>query len=405
VPNYRYEALSASGDVLRGDLQADDTAAAARRLQALGHMPLRVDAARSAWFRTPGGRPARPRRPARRDLALFTRELASLQHAGVPLDRSLQVISELAQEERLRCLVLGILESVRGGGALSDALEAQEGVFSRFFVSMVRAAEASGQLESGLARLAEHEERAGAMRSTVASALVYPLVVLGVAGLSLFIILAFVVPQFAQLFAESGRALPFATRLVIGISEALTDYGPAFLAFVIASAVLARMALASEAGCYNRDSILLRVPVTGELVRKLETARLCRSLATLTSSGVPLLRAVAIAGEVLSNRVLADAVALAAEGLKAGRGFAIPLAASGVFPPLALQMLKVGEETGRLNEVLERIAEVYDREAAASMQRMLSLLEPALIAGLGVLIGGIVLSLMSALSGINDLPA
>jgi general secretion pathway protein F len=279
---------------------------------------------------------------------------------------------------------------VRAGQALSDALEAR-GVFSRFFVSMVRAAEAAGTLDSGLARLAEHEERNKALRDTVVSALVYPCVVLGVAGVSLLIILAYVVPQFTQLFADAGRA-------------ALRDYWWLLLALAAGAAIIVRLQLATSAGRYRWNALVLRLPLAGELVRRMEMARLSRSLATLMASGVSLVRGVSIAGDIISNRVLAEALDLAADGLKAGRGLAAPLLATGVFPVLGLQMMKVGEETGHLEQMLERVAELYDREVASATQRMLALLEPLLIVGLGLVIAGIILSLMAAIVSINDLP-
>ena len=303
----------------------------------------------------------------------------------------------------MRSLAVRVQEAVRGGAALSDALEAQERVFTRFHVSMIRAAEAAGALDAGLARLAEYQERSKALKDTVVSALIYPAILVAVAGGSLLIILAYVVPQFTQLFADAGRALPLSTQVVIGAAELLRHYAWFLAAALIGLVLLVRLQLASPAVRLRFDRLVLRLPIIGGLVQRIQMARFSRSLGTLLASGVSLLAALSIVKDIVSNRVLADSLELAADALKAGRSLADPLLATGLFPALGLQLIKVGEETGRLDEMLLRVADLYDGEVAAATQRMLALLEPVLIVGLGIVIAGVIMSILLAIVSVNDL--
>jgi general secretion pathway protein F len=376
-------------------------------MQEAGQLPLAAQPVESAGF---GQRAAallgllRRRGASRRERAAFIGELASLLHAGLPLDRALQIILDASGEGEVCRLASAIQLAVRGGASLSQALEAQPEAFSRFHVAMVRAAEASGALAGGLARLAEHEERSRALREAVLSALIYPAVLVLVTGAALLVILAFVVPQFSALFADAGRALPLSTQIVLAVAEALRSYGWLLAVAIVGLALYVRRQLASRAGRYRIDSLLLRLPLGGSLVRRVQMARFARTLGSLLASGVPLLAAIGIVRETLSNQVLADALELAAEALKAGRSLADPLLSTGLFPALGMQMLKVGEETGQLDQMLTRVAELYDREVAAATQRLLALLEPVLIVGLGVVIGAVIMSILVAIASVNDLP-
>jgi general secretion pathway protein F len=389
---FRYEAVTPAGELSTGEMEAADQAAVVLRLQEAGLIPLRAEPSRFEWR----VRPAGARRVARRELALFIRELASLVHAGLTVDRALQVIIDATRDAPARALAGEVQQAVRAGASLSDALEAQRPAFSRFHVSMVRAAEAGGALDQGLAHLAEHEERARALRESVVSALVYPAILVAVAGAALLLLLAYVVPQFVPLFADAGRALPLSTRVVMGAAELLRELGPA--------AALAGVALALAARRYRYDGLLLRLPLAGELVRRMEMARLSRSLATLLAGGVPLLAALSIARDLLANRVLSESLEVALAALKGGGSLSGGLASTGLFPALGVQMIKVGEESGRLEEMLGRVADLYDGEVAAATRRLLSVLEPALIVGLGALIGAVILSVLAAIVGINELP-
>lgn len=402
---YRYKAVTTDGELLEGEMEGSDQAAVIAQLQGSGCIPIRAKPVGRRHFGLSLRRTLpQLHRIGRRELAVFTQELSSLLHAGLPLDRALQVMIEVADDTRVRNLTSDIQEAVRGGAAFSEALEAHENTFSRFYVSMVRAAEAGGTLDQGLARLVEYLERSKALRDSVLSALIYPSILVAVSSASLLIILTYVVPQFTQLFTDAGRALPVSTRVVVGTAALLRDYWWLLAMSVIALAFYLRSLLTSNSGRYRWDRLLLRVPILGELIRRMDMARLSRSLGTLLASGVPLLAGLSIVKDVLSNRVLSDALDVAADTLKAGRSLAAQLMSTGLFPALGLQMIKVGEETGRLDEMLLRVADIYDREVATAIQRMLALLEPILIVGLGLVIAGIIMSILVAIISINELP-
>lgn len=407
VPVFRYKATSLDGQLVEGEMEGEDRAAVIARIQASGRIPIRADPVAGSLLPRLGALPGLRRGGARvgqRELVAFTRELASLLHAGLPLDRALQIMLEVATDPRLRGLIGRIGEGVREGDSLSEAIEAQRDVFSPFYVSMVRAAEASGELGPGLARLGEYLERARSLRDKALSALIYPALLVAVAGISLAVILAFVVPKITVLFADLGAAMPLSTRIVIGSADLVRGYWWLLPLLVLAATAYANRVRSQPAARLRWDRRMLRLPLAGALMLRLETARFTRSLGTLLANGLPLLRALAIARETLTNRYLAQAVAEAGEMLKEGGGFADTLMSRDVFPRLALQMIKVGEETGRLEPMLLEVAEVYDREATTAIQRMLSVLEPVLIVGLGIVIGGIIMSILVAIVSVNDLP-
>jgi general secretion pathway protein F len=405
MPLYHYKAVTVDGELLQGEMEGADQAAVIAQIQTSGNIPIRakpVGVQHFGFFFQ--RRLLHPRRIARRELAIFTQELSSLLHAGLPLDRALQTMIDVADDNHILSLTSNIQEAVRGGAAFSDALEAHKGIFSRFYVNMVRASEAGGTLDLGLARLVEYLERAKALKDNVLSALIYPSILVAVSSVSLLIILAYVVPQFTQLFADAGRALPLSTQVVVSTAAVLRDYWWLLVMGVIALALYIRSLLASASGRYRWDRLLLRLPIVGELIKRMDMARFSRSLGTLLGSGVPLLAGLSIVKDILSNRVLSDTLDVAADTLKAGRSLAEQLMSTGLFPALGLQMIKVGEETGRLDEMLLRVADIYDREVATAIQRMLTLLEPILIVGLGLVIAGIIMSILVGIVSVNELP-
>lgn len=405
MPLYRYKAVAADGELLQGEMEGSDQAAVIAKIQSSGYIPIRAKPVSNHHFGFLFHRKLlRPHRIARRELAVFTQELSSLLHAGLPLDRALQTMIEVTDDSHSRSLTSNIQEAVRGGAAFSEALEAHKNTFSRFYVSMVRAAEAGGMLHLGLARLVEYLERSKALKDSVLSALIYPGILVAVSSVSLLIILTYVVPQFTQLFADAGRALPVSTRVVISAAALLRDYWWLLVMSAIALALYLRSLLANASGRYRWDRLLLHLPIVGELIRRMDMARFSRSLGTLLASGVPLLAGLSIVKDIVSNRVLSDTLDVAADTLKAGRSLAEQLMSTGLFPALGLQMIKVGEETGRLDEMLLRVADIYDREVATAIQRMLALLEPVLIVGLGLVIASIIMSILVAIISINELP-
>lgn len=404
MPRYRYEAVDAAGETLRDELEAPTPDAAVEQLRDRGLLPLSVNEAKGGLFRGGLGQPLFSKRRAlsRKAIGLFTQQLASLLGAGMPLDRALTILIGVAEDEQSKTLLERVQEKVRGGSALADALEAQ-GAFSRFYLNMIRAGEAGGALETVLKRLNEFLERSQALRETVTSALIYPTILLTVAALSVIILLTFVVPQFERLFADAGKALPLATQIVIAIGNGFQHYWWAGLLVIGLIVMTVRRQLSQPENRARWDHWLLRLPLIGDLIAKVETARLSRTLGTLLGNGVSLLNALTIVRETLSNQVLAVALGEVAEHAKTGRGLAEPLLETGNFPKLAVQMIRVGEETGQLQEMLIQVADTYDGEVQTAVKRMLTLLEPALILGLGVIIASIIMSILVAILSLNEL--
>ncbi|MBE0623365.1 MAG: type II secretion system F family protein [Burkholderiales bacterium] len=405
MPLFRYKAVATNGEMLEGVLEARAPEAVVERLQAMGYVTLRAE---EATAEAAVGELRRRRRFARPrigsdQLVTVTRELAALLNAGLALDRALEVMNGLAEDEAVRNMLLRVRDEVRGGTTLSAALANQSGIFSRLYLSMVRAGEAGGALAKVLLRLSEHLERADELRATVVSALIYPIILIAVSAISVMTLLIFVVPQFTQLLEESGKALPLSTQIIVSTGNILRAYWWAILIALAGAVFLFRRRLEVPAARLRWDAWLLRLPIAGELIAKVEVARFARTLATLVGNGVALLPGLSIARETLGNTVLADALARVAAEVKAGRGLGRPLLREGVFPKLAVHMVMVGEETGRLEETLLRVAEVYDKEVERSLKRALALLEPALILGLAVVIAAIILSILLALLSVNEL--
>jgi general secretion pathway protein F len=292
---------------------------------------------------------------------------------------------------------------VRGGATFSAALEAQDGQFTKLYVNMVRAGEASGALDQVLGRLADYLERSAELRGNITSALVYPMILLVVAGLSVIMLLVFVVPQFTVLFEDMGAALPLPTRIVVGAGDLFRGYWWAMLVVVAVIAVIIERWLQKPENRRRFDYRVMALPLFGDLIWKMETARFCHTLATLLKNGLPLFSGLTLAKEVVGNRKIGEGLDEVGEGLKHGRGLAEPLTSRAVLPQLALQMIRVGEESGTLDAMLAKVADIFDRETRASVQRMLTLLEPVLIIGLGIIVAGIIISILMAILGANEL--
>ncbi len=407
MPVFSYRAVNAAGDVAAGELDAPNEAEIVDRLRDQGLMPMQVVAAvgnrgaaaqrrpRLSWFA--------PRRVTRDNVLAITRELSTLLRAGLTLDRALEVLIGLASAPPVAALLQAVRDNVRGGKSLSQALDMRRDVFSRFYVNVVRAGEAGGALGTVLSRLAETMERNKELRESVKSALIYPTILVCVAVASVMVLLVWVVPQFQQTFAQAGRALPVPTQVVIVVGTGLKRYWWLLLLGVAAAVWLFRRRLTRPEVRFRWDGRLLRAPLLGDLLAKVEVARLARTLATLLANGVTLLAGLSIVKETMTNTVLANALDGVVTRLREGKGFGRPLVETGLYPRLATQMILVGEESGRLEEMLHQVADVYDREVAAAVKRFLAVLEPALILSLAVLIGGIVLSILMGVMAMSEL--
>lgn len=400
---YKFRAINSFGETEDGFRDGSDEASVVAELQSEGYIPISVNSASgSSFLGLSFG--AKPNKISHKDIGLFTSELATLLDSGLPLDRSLSVLIDLTNEnEQLSKLIGKVLEKVKGGSSLADALEKQSGVFSRFYLNMLRAGEAGGNLGDVLNRLAEYLERSKELRDTVSTAMIYPAILLLMSIGSLFVMLTFVVPQFTEMFQSAGKELPVSTQIVVGLAEWLQKYWwMLILGFFFASSYY-KFQRAVPARKKKLDGLLLKTPLVGTIMLNKETANMSRTLGTLLGNGVSILSALSIVRETVDNLVLADAVKDTEEELKQGRHMSDALQEKGLFPKMALQMIKMGEETGRLEEMLLRVANIYDKQLKTSITRLLALLEPVLIITLGLMIGGIIVSILMAILSVNDL--
>lgn len=405
MAHFRYRAISAEGKVTRGEIEHDNVERAAAQLARQGLTPVSIEPLAVGGSRGGADALARlfsRRRGSQNAIAEFTRELAIMLSSSVPLDRSLAVLQGLATDARLKEIIGAISKKVRTGGTLADAFREQP-EFSDFFVNMIRAGESSGSLEATLTRLAEHMERTKALKSTVSSALMYPAILLLVASGSLIILLGFVVPKFADMFDEMGGTLPLPTRVVMAAGNWVGSYWWLLVLMLVAAVAGVMNLLAKPEFRERLDRKLLNIPLTGDLVRKVETARLAHTLGTLLAGGVVLVNALSIALATVGNRTLRADLEQGVAALKEGKLLSNALIENSHFPPLAMHMIQVGEETGQLEPILLKVASIYDEEVSGAVKRLLALLEPVLILGLGVLIAGIIVSIMVGIMSVNEL--
>ena len=411
MPLFRYRAVNPGGEISTGEYDAANEADIVERLREQGLMPMQIAqsvaggvqagaanaprVARRRWFE--------PKHVTRDQVLAITRELATLLRAGLPLDRALEILISLAPTPPVTTLLQGVRDSVRGGKSLSQALDARREIFSRFYVNIVRAGEAGGALGLVLQRLAETMERNKELRESVRSALIYPMILIGVAVLSVFVLLIYVVPQFQQTFAQAGKALPLATQVVVFLGTFMRNWWWAAIGAVVLGVIWFRRRGRDPVVRRARDLRILRAPLLGDVMAKLEIARFARTLATLLGNGVTLLAGLSIVKETMTNVVMAGALDNVTAKLREGKGFGRPLAESGIYPRLATQMIMVGEESGRLEEMLTRVADIYDREVQIAVKRFLAVLEPVMILGLAVMVGGIVFSILLGVMGMSEL--
>ncbi len=404
MARFRFKAATAAGEVLEGEVDAPSRPLAVDRLRRKGHLPIRVEPLIGVGRdRLDRGAKRRTDRLPAREVALLTRELATLLKAGLPLERSLALILEMTENAGLRRVIERLLQAIRGGSSLAQALEPERDRLPAIYVGMVSAGEAGGSLASVLARLADALEQAEALKETVRSALAYPALVLLVAIGSLVVLLTVVLPEFRPLFESSGAELPTSTAALIALGEGLSRYWWALVCLVLLLGLALSAHNRSPDGRIRRDRLLIAAPLIGDTVQKAEIARFCRTLGTLSDNGVPILDALRIAGDAIANRAIAEAIRSLGQHLRRGERMAPHLLRSRVFPRLAVQLVRVGEESGELSHMLLRIADIYDEEVKRSLQRLISMLVPAITIGLGLLVAGIVATMLSAILGAYDL--
>jgi general secretion pathway protein F len=385
------------GEVIEGVMEASSEDAALDRLKNAGVIPIRL-----AVNTKDGGRKKIGLKSRKRNLLTFTTELSALLTAGLPLDRALNILSAISESKEMKDIVRSILTSIREGNSFSEALRKHPHVFPVLYINMIRAGEAGGVLGPVLDKLNEFLETSNELRDHVVSAMIYPAILGVTGGISIILLLTFVLPRFSVIFSELGGSLPITTQVLLAFSGALRVYWwmGAVCAGVIGFAF--RMYVRSDAGSLRWDAMKLKL--MDDIIRKLETARFCRTLGTLLQSGISVLQALNNARDVIGNRIVALGIDRVSKGAKEGRGIAGPLVEANVFPPLALSMIKVGEETGQLDLMLLRVAGTYEKSLKESVRRFVGLLEPAMILTMGLVIGFIVISMLMAIFSITDLP-
>lgn len=403
MPQYRYKALNAHGELFDGQMEAASEAEVAARLQDQGHMPMEARlasegvAGASTWMallrRKPfdGGA-----------LVQFTQQLATLLGAGQPLDRALSILLELPEDERTRRVITDIRDIVRGGAPLSTALERQHGLFSRLYINMVRAGEAGGSLHDTLQRLSDYLERSAELKGRVINALIYPAILLAVVGGALQFLLGYVVPQFALMYESLDVALPWFTQWVLTAGLVVREGWLIMIVVPAVAALVVERRLRQPATRLAVDGWLLQRKGIGPLLGKLETARLARTLGTLLRNGVPLLSGLGIARNVLSNRALAADVDAASDEVKNGNGLSASLSRGKRFPRLALQMIQVGEESGALDTMLLKTADTFEQESARAIDRLLSALVPVITLVLASVVGLVIVAVLVPLYDLTN---
>ncbi len=402
MPEFNYKAIKGTGELVQGTLVAETEPALLAQLRRMGCLPIHVSAKDSStgasWALL------KRRGTSSSDRLGFARQLATLVRAGVPLDRSLSLSRDLAEKPALQAVIAATLKELRSGQSLANSLAANPRFFPALYVAMVRAGEASGTLPAVLDRLVEFEEFSAELRGYLISALIYPTVLLGVGSVAIAFLLGFVVPRFAQIFEEAGKELPLPTQILMDVSQAFRDYGWIAAVVIIITVVLFARWVRTESGRLRWDQWRLKAPLLGDVSLKLEIARFAKTMGTLLNQAVPIISALRLTREVLSNRRVAAAVEPLIQGVKRGQGLAGPLAETRMFPALAVQLMTLGEQTGKLDSMLLELAAIYDREVRVATKRMVALVEPAVILAMGLVVGTIVISTLLAIVSINEVP-
>ncbi len=391
---FRYKALSSTGEALDGQMEAASADEVIVKLQDQGYLPVEARRAEEGGAGFSLASVGRKKTLGNEQILQFTQQLATLLAAGQPLDRALGILLELPETAEARKVVERIRESVRGGAPLSTALEEQHGLFSRLYVNLVRAGESGGGLDSALRRLADYLERSRELRGRVVNALIYPVILVVLVGASILFLLTAVVPQFQEVFASLDADLAWYTKAVLAASTGIRQGWPLLLAGALLLAWWLNGRFADPAWRLRLDQRLLDWKLTGSLVARLDTARLTRTLGTLVGNGVPLMNALNLSRNVLSNRVLANALDAATAEVKSGSGLGYALGRQKLYPRLAVQMIQVGEESGELDTMLLKVADTFDIETRNAIDRLLAVMVPALTLVMTAVVGAVILSVL-----------
>lgn len=400
MPAFDYRAAKPDGELVHGRMEARSQDELVQRLQADGKIFISATSGEQLQARASK---LGDWRASRFDAELFTFELAALLQSGLTLPRALELLADLSESKATAQAVGSLNESVRGGTSFAAALEALEHPLPPFYIGLVKAGEAAGHLDKTLQELATHLQRSRVLRDTLVSALIYPVILLCVALCTLVLMLTVVVPRFAALFADAGEKLPLPTQAVLLMGDFLLHKGWVIVLVIAGGALLVRYMLRFKEKRLLIHKAILSIPLAGSLASRLATARFARTLSTLINSGVPLAGALPYCTDVVSNEAVSQAVTELAREVRAGESLAGAMARADVFPELAHNLVKVGEETGALQSMLEHVATLYESEVERSLKRAVTLVEPAIIVIIGGLVGGMIYSIISAVLAVNEI--
>jgi len=402
MSTYEYSAKDKNGHSVIGILEGNSETEV---VNALHNRELIVVAIKELTAKALKTKKTKDRKVKLDDLVIFSRQLATMIDAGIPLVQSLGILGEQIENHVLKSVVINVRQDIEAGTSFCDALAKHPAIFSDLFINMTRAGEASGMLDEILDRLAAYLEKTAALARKITSSLIYPAVVITMAILITALLLLKVVPTFKGIFAMLGGTLPLPTLILIGISDVLTKYFWMMIIVLVVGGFIFQRYINTKKGRYNFDKQQLRLPVLGQLFRKVAIAKFSRTFSTLVKSGVTILNALDIVSKTSGNRVIEEAVINCRTAVRDGESLFGPLSKSGVFPPMVCRMISIGEQTGQLEKMLSKIADFYDEQVDAMVAGLTSLIEPMVIALLGIFVGGIVIALFLPIFKITELIA
>ena len=403
---YIYKATDKNGTYVEGNISASDYKGAIQQIRKLNYYPVKVSEGKGSSKLSSGMALSMPSWGSPiplKDLMTLTQQLATLVDSGLTLDDGLATLIKLSETEKIRSVLADVRKQVHAGSSFADALAEHPKVFSKLYVNMIRAGEAGGILGETLSRLALFMEKSVELKNSIRSAMVYPAILTLVGGTAVIILITFVIPQFSKLFEEMGAALPLPTQIMLGLSSLIINYWPALILGIAGFIAAFTFYIKTNNGRLKWDGMLLKLPLFGPLIQKIEVSRFSLTLATLLKSGVPILQAMGIVQSILINRVVSDSIVVLQQALKKGNGLSGPLQKEGIFPPMAVHMITVGETSGALDEMLTKVSKTYDKEVEQSIKQVIALIEPMMILLMAVIIGFIVVSMLLAIFSANDI--
>ncbi len=403
---YFYQATDRSGKLIEGNIEASDYRFAVQKIRNLNYLPIQVSEDQpkktiSFDLKSPDFKFTRT--ISSKQMVILTQQLATLVSSGLTLDKSLSILVKLVEKESARKIIDDVQRRVHSGNTLADALAQYPDVFSKLYINMIRAGEAGGVLGTVLLRLADFLEKTQDLKNNIRSASIYPAILFFVGITAVIVLMTVVIPKFAIVFEGMGQ-LPLPTVFLLAVSELFANYWWAFTLILFAVFFAFNLALRNENAKFKWDGLMLKIPMLGPLIQKIQVSRFSLTMATLLKSGVPILQSLFIVRSILTNNVIAEAMDNLHKGLKGGKGISGPLQKLAVFPPLAVHMITVGEETGNLEEMLTKVSVIYDKEVENSIKNLISLIEPFMILLMGLIIGFIVISMLMAIFSINEVP-